>query len=160
KAGVILGTAAYMSPEQARGENTDSRTDILSFGCVLFEMLTSRQAFQGKTVSDVIASVLTFTPDFSLLPAKLNPKILQLLHRALDKKPKRRWQAAAAMRMEIDEIITEGPFAVGERAAERKPLWKRAIPAFVTSVLLSAITGLVVWNSRPPAPAIVTRFSF
>jgi len=66
-AGVILGTAAYMSPEQARGENTDQRTDIFAFGCVLYEMLTGRQAFQGKTVSDILASVLAREPDFSLL---------------------------------------------------------------------------------------------
>ena len=67
-AGMILGTAAYMSPEQARGENTDGRSDIFSFGCVLFEMLTGRQAFQGKTVSDILASVLARSPagpDFS-----------------------------------------------------------------------------------------------
>src|SRR5215467_10936880 len=73
-AGLILGTAAYMSPEQARGENTDTRTDIFSFGCVLYEMLTSRQSFQGKTVSDVLASVLAREPDLNVLPVKLNPR--------------------------------------------------------------------------------------
>src|SRR5204862_1928924 len=67
-AGIILGTAAYMSPEQARGEHTDSRSDIFSFGCVLYEMLTGQQAFPGKTVSDILAGVLRVEPDFCLLP--------------------------------------------------------------------------------------------
>src|SRR5262245_39401890 len=89
-AGVILGTAAYMSPEQARGENTDARSDVFSFGCVLFEMLTGQQAFQGKTVSDVLAGVLRVDPDFTALPENPHPRLLELLHRCLCKSPKQR----------------------------------------------------------------------
>src|SRR5262245_40829250 len=73
QAGMILGTAAYMSPEQAKGINTDQRSDIFSFGAVLYEMLTGRQAFQGDNVSEVLASVLAREPDFGLMPPKLNP---------------------------------------------------------------------------------------
>src|SRR5262249_21732869 len=68
-AGMILGTAAYMSPEQVRGENTDARSDVFSFGCVMYEMLTGRQGFQGRTVSDILASVLAREPDFSSMPS-------------------------------------------------------------------------------------------
>src|SRR5262249_42518058 len=108
-AGMILGTAAYMSPEQARGENTDARSDIFSFGCVLYEMLTGRQGFQGRTVSDILASVLARDLDFSLLPARLNPRISQLIRRTVEKEPRRRWQAVGDMRVEI-EAATGNPY--------------------------------------------------
>ena len=84
--GVIIGTAAYMSPEQAKGLSTDHRSDLFSFGCVLYEMLTGRQAFQGETLSDVLASVLARDPDLSLIPPNLNPRIHELLRRSLEKK--------------------------------------------------------------------------
>src|SRR5207249_11293495 len=99
-AGVILGTAAYMSPEQARGENADSRSDIFSFGCVLYEMLTGRQSFQGKTVSDILASVLKTEPDAARLPANLSPKIRSVLLRCLAKNAKERWHAIGDVRFE------------------------------------------------------------
>src|SRR6516162_2618259 len=77
--GMIIGTAAYMSPEQARGRNADHRSDIFSFGCVLYEMLTGKQAFEGDDVSDILAAVLRTDPDFNLLPVNLNPDIHKLL---------------------------------------------------------------------------------
>src|SRR5262249_35648310 len=157
-AGMILGTAAYMSPEQARGENTDTRTDIFSFGCVLYEMLTGRQSFQGKTVSDVLASVLAREPDLNLLPSKLNPRIPQLIRRAVNKDSKQRWQAVGDIRVELETTMAEG----AEHETERdvvKPPWKRAMPAIVTSLIFSIITGLAVWNMRPSTPApTITRF--
>src|SRR5262249_8172044 len=104
-AGVIIGTAAYMSPEQARGFAVDQRSDIFSFGCILHEMLTGKQAFQGDTVSDILAAVLAREPDFALLPANLNPKIPDLLHRALVKNPKRRWYAVGDLRFEIEAAL-------------------------------------------------------
>jgi eukaryotic-like serine/threonine-protein kinase len=160
-AGVILGTAAYMSPEQARGENTDRRSDIFSFGCLLYEMLTGRQSFQGKTVSDVLASVLAREPDLNLLPPRLNPRIPQLIRRAIEKDPKRRWQSIGDVRVEIETILADGSLVeTPPQAASSKPLWKRAIPVLVTSVLLSAITGFVVWSLRSATPTNVTRFSF
>src|SRR5215813_6246810 len=88
--GMIVGTAAYMSPEQARGHNADQRSDIFSFGCVLYEMLTGEQAFKGEEVSDLLASVLAREPDFSLLPEDLNPKVLDFLRRSLEKNRRRR----------------------------------------------------------------------
>src|SRR6516225_7571691 len=81
--GMIVGTAAYMSPEQARGREADQRSDIFSFGCVLYEMLTGRQGFQGEDVSDVLASVMKIDPDLSVVPPNLNPKLYELLRRCL-----------------------------------------------------------------------------
>jgi eukaryotic-like serine/threonine-protein kinase len=104
-AGVILGTAAYMSPEQARGRKADGRSDVFSFGCVLYEMLTGMQAFQGEEVSDVLASVLKGEPDLGLLPANLNPRVHELLHRCLEKNANRRWQASGDLRIEIENVL-------------------------------------------------------
>ncbi len=84
QAGVILGTAAYMSPEQARGDATDKKADVWAFGCVLFEMLTGRATFGGKTVSDVLAGVLRIDPEWKSLPPNLHPRIRLLLERSLD----------------------------------------------------------------------------
>ena len=83
--GVLLGTAAYMSPEQARGKTVDKRTDIWAFGCVLFEMLTGKRCFDGEDVADTLACVLTKEPDWSALPPNTPPLIGDLLRRCLDK---------------------------------------------------------------------------
>src|SRR5262249_46778725 len=104
-AGVIIGTAAYMSPEQARGFAADQRSDVFSFGCVLYEVLTGKLAFHGDTVSDILASVLAREPNFGLLPANLNPKIPELLRRSLEKSPKRRWYAVGDLRIEIEAAL-------------------------------------------------------
>src|SRR6185503_17987773 len=92
RAGVVLGTVSYMSPEQARGQNLDRRTDIWSFGCVLFEMLTGHQAFAGETISDVLASVLRVEPQWAQLPAETSVSLALLIRRCLQKDPKRRFQ--------------------------------------------------------------------
>ena len=106
QAGVILGTAAYMSPEQAKGAAADHRSDMFSFGAVLYEMLTGRQAFQAETPSETMAAVLMREPDFATLPANLNPRLTELVRRCLEKPPKRRWQAAGDLRAEIEAIMT------------------------------------------------------
>src|SRR5262249_53253572 len=100
--GVILGTAAYMSPEQAKGFAVDHRSDLFSFGCVFYEMLTGRQAFAGETLPEILASVLETEPDFSLLPPKLNSRIVELLRRCFAKSPKNRWHTAADLRAELE----------------------------------------------------------
>src|SRR5215813_12964017 len=92
-AGMILGTAAFMAPEQAKGLAADARSDVFSFGCVLYEMLTGRQPFQGDSVAEVMAGVIARPPEFTLLPANLNPRITALLQRCLEKESRRRWQA-------------------------------------------------------------------
>ena len=157
-AGVILGTAAYMSPEQARGRAADQRSDVFSFGCVLYEMLTGRQAFQGEEVSDVLASVLKSEPDFSLLPPKLNPMIHEILRRCLQKNPKLRWHAIGDTRVEIEAVLADprGIVVEEQRAlAAKLPLWRRAIPVLVGILLTAALTGTAVWNFKPSPPPVV-----
>ena len=103
--GVILGTAAYMSPEQARGKDVDKRTDIWSFGCVLFDMLTGRHAFAGDTLSDTLAAILTRDPDWTLLPPDLPRSIRRLLRRCLEKDAARRLRDIGDARFEIEEAL-------------------------------------------------------
>src|SRR6266850_209217 len=159
-AGVILGTAAYMSPEQARGRAADQRSDVFSFGCVLYEMLTGRQTFHGEEVSDVLASVLKSDPDFNLLPAKLNPKVREVLRRCLEKNPKLRWHAVGDLRLEIEAVLADsrGVTVEPERDISANPLWKRAIPIVVALILTAVVTGTAVWNLKPAAQQVITRF--
>ena len=105
--GVILGTAAYMSPEQAKGKTVDKRADIWAFGCVLFEMLTGRQLFKGETVSETLAAVLMREPDFSTLPPNLHPRIRLLLERCLEKEPKNRYHDIADVRVDIQKALAD-----------------------------------------------------
>jgi serine/threonine protein kinase len=105
--GVILGTAAYMSPEQARGRSVDKRTDIWAFGCMLFEMLTGRQTWSGTTVTDIIAAALAKDPDFTKLPPNLHPEIRKLLTRCLQKDPSERFRDAGDVRIEIKQILAK-----------------------------------------------------
>jgi serine/threonine-protein kinase len=158
--GVILGTPAYMSPEQAKGFNTDKRTDIFSFGCVLYELLTGRRTFQGDTITEVIASVLAREPDLSLIPPNVNPRVLELVRRCLNKDAKRRWHAAADLRVEIETILAESRGLKMAVAVERRPLWRRALPVAVTAGLVAAVTAGVVLNLRPAPDASITRFTY
>jgi serine/threonine-protein kinase len=112
--GMILGTAAYMAPEQARGGAVDKRADIWAFGVVLFEMLTGRRLFDGETVSDVLAAVLTRDPGWSALPAATPPAVVRLLRRCLERDPKKRLHDIADARLELD--------AAADSAADVAPL--------------------------------------
>jgi serine/threonine protein kinase len=148
--GMILGTAAYMSPEQARGRTADQRSDVFAFGCVLYEMLTGRQAFHGDEVSDVLASVLKTEPDLARLPARLNPRIRELLQRCLHKNPKFRWHAIADVRIELEAIKDQPEGRVAENApVVKRPLWRRAIALLVAVVLTAIVAGISAWNLRP-----------
>ena len=116
---MIVGTAAYMSPEQARGKTVDKRTDIWAFGCVLYEMLTARPAFRGETVSDTIAAILEHEPDWSALPAQTPASIRRLLQRCLEKDPRRRLRDVGDARLEIEEALGAMVSSGGPAAAER-----------------------------------------
>ena len=107
-AGVIMGTAGYMSPEQARGRVVDRRTDIWAFGCVLFELLSGTRAFPGEDLTDIIVAVVSKEPAWEALPPTAPPVIRRLLRRCLEKDPKRRLDSAAVLRLEIDEAMS-GP---------------------------------------------------
>ena len=113
--GLVLGSAAYMSPEQARGKRVDKRTDIWAFGCVLYEMLTGRKAFAGETVSDTIAAILERDPDWSVLPETTPPTIRRLLQRCLEKDTKRRLRDIGDGHFELDEP-TDAPRSAAKRA--------------------------------------------
>src|SRR4029077_5509532 len=104
--GMILGTAAYMSPEQARGKTVDKRADVWAFGVVVFEMLTGQRLFTGETISDTLASVLKHEPNWRTLPAATPTAVRRLLRRCLEKDRKRRLDSAADARLEIEEALT------------------------------------------------------
>jgi serine/threonine protein kinase len=117
--GTVMGTAAYMSPEQARGGPVDARTDVFAFGCVLYEMLAGCRAFPGDTVSDVIAAILRGEPDLARLPRDLDGRVRSLLIRALAKSPRDRWQATGDLRYEIEQIIAHPAVELAEGTAYR-----------------------------------------
>jgi serine/threonine-protein kinase len=121
QAGVILGTAAYMAPEQARGKPVDKRADIWAFGALLWEMLTGRPLFTGETVSDVLASVLTREPDWVLLPDPAR-HVSGVLARCLERDPRRRFRDIGDVRLEIERVQSSGPSAPGAETASRSRL--------------------------------------
>ena len=129
--GVILGTAAYMSPEQARGQSVDTRTDIWAFGCVLFELLTGRKPFAGATVSDFLAAILTQEPQWSLLPSSVPAPVLHLLHRCLEKDPKRRLR-------DIGDAFADAPPALEQRSRGMVPIALVAVLATGLGAALAA----------------------
>ena len=143
RAGVLMGTAAYMSPEQARGKPLDKRTDIFSFGCVLFEALTGRGPFQDDTVTDTLSAVLNREPDWSLLPANTPLRLRLLLERCLAKDRRQRLHDIADARIELQEIA-EGADESGP--AERTAVVRRSpwpvVAAFVAGL---ALAGLPIW---------------
>ena len=123
RAGVILGTAAYMSPEQARGREIDKRSDIFSFGAVLYEMLSGNKAFSGEDVSDILASVIKLEPDWAALPDALDPRIERLLRRCVKKDRKKRRRDIGDVCNAIEEALTtpeRGRAALPERSGGRR----------------------------------------
>jgi serine/threonine protein kinase len=160
--GVILGTAGYMSPEQAKGFEADQRSDIFSFGCVLYELLTGRQAFEGETASEILASVLKTEPDFNALPPRLNPRLVEILRRCLEKNPKRRWHSAADVRVEIESMMGRAQVVDEPRAIEAiaRPWWKRSLPVAVGVVAGALVAGYTSWSLKPEPARAITRFAF
>jgi serine/threonine-protein kinase len=155
--GVILGTAAYMSPEQARGKVVDRRADIWAFGCVLFEMLTGRPAFEGETVSDIVAAVLKNEPDWSLLPADVPARLRTLLRRCLRKDPGKRLPHIGLVRFELEDVTSEP--ATDVTRSDAKPLWRRMVPLVGTAMVAGLlVAGAMWWRIPATAPAPLLRF--
>src|SRR5437667_2838418 len=131
QAGMILGTAAYMSPEQARGKTVDRRADIWAFGVVLYEMLAGQRLFAGEEISDTLAAVLKTAPDWQRLPAATPAGLRRLLQRCLEKDPRRRLQAIGEARVQIEDAVSGAPDGAGvpgvAPALPRSP-WSRALP--------------------------------
>jgi serine/threonine-protein kinase len=159
--GVIVGTAAYMSPEQAAGKTVDHRTDIWAFGCVLFEMLTGRAAFGGETLTDTLAAVMRAEPDWSQLPAATPSRIRTLLHRCLDKDTRRRLQATAEARIAIENVLSRVPddSASARTSASRwlSVTWGWAALLLVAVAALSSLIAYRVSAGRALPAAAVFR---
>ncbi|HEX2463025.1 MAG TPA: protein kinase [Thermoanaerobaculia bacterium] len=155
QAGVILGTAGYMSPEQAAAQRTDRRSDIWAFGVVLLEMLTGKRTFTGETVSHVLAAVLHGSPDLSGVPAAVPPRIKELLQRCLTKNAKSRLQSIGDARVLLEEYVA-APASFAEKptsaaAAAASPRRSAVIPWAVAALGAAIAIGAVVWGSRPSA---------
>ena len=158
-AGVVLGTAAYMSPEQARGRGADRRADIWAFGCVLYEMLTAKRAFGGETLTDIMAAVIHTEPDWSHLPGSTPPPVRQLLRRCLQKDPRQRLQAIGDARVIIEEVLSGPVPADAVPARSRRSRWWLASGAagvLTGAVLVGLIARQMTSSAEPPRP--VTRF--
>ena len=162
--GVILGTAAYMSPEQARGVTVDKRADIWAFGCVLYEMLTGRQVFKGELMSDVMASVLKSDPDYKGLPPMIHPRLRDLLRRCLEKDPNSRWHDIADVRVDIQKVLADPGSVIGQPAAAEvaQAAPQSKLPWVAALILGITMAGIAGWRLKPESPAPprpVIRFS-
>ncbi|NNE42579.1 MAG: serine/threonine-protein kinase, partial [Gemmatimonadetes bacterium] len=168
-ANVILGTAAYMSPEQARGKPLDRRTDIFSFGCLFYEMLTHRRPFGGETVSDVIARILEREPDWSEIPASTPERVVRIVRRCLEKDARKRQRDMGDVRLALEEIestwdsSTEAARAPASSAATAPASRRSAALGWGVAALVSvaAVAGFLlsgIWKSPEPPPTV--RFQF
>ena len=155
--GMIIGTAAYMAPEQARGRAVDRRADIWAFGVIVFEMLTGKRAFEGDDISEVLASVLKTEPDLTALPVETPANIRRLLRRCLEKDPRKRLSAIGDARLELDEPDAATPAAIATptRPGIRAWIW----PAVTLVAVAIAIAAVVSRRTPPGADARVTRLS-
>jgi Tol biopolymer transport system component len=154
-AGVILGTAPYMSPEQARGKPVDRRSDVWSFGCVLFECLTGRLAFDGETASDVMGRILQTDPDWKALPASTPPRVRELLRRCLTRDPRNRLRDIGEARIALEEVQAgkaELPAAAAPAPAKRGRGRERAWMAVAALGLMTSV-GLAVLYLRTAPPS-------
>ena len=148
--GTILGTAAYMSPEQAKGKAVDQRADIWAFGCVVFEVLTGKRAFHGEDVSETLAAVLRDEPDWKALPASTPASLHRLLRRSLAKKPAERLAHIRDARLELDDTTSEP-------ATREKPRASTRTAALIGLLGGSLVTGVAMWMATRPESARTTR---
>ncbi len=154
-AGVILGTAAYMSPEQAKGKKADARSDIWAFGVVLYEMLTGKQAYTGETVIEIMGGVMKAEPDWAALPATTPSIIRALLRRCLQKDPSRRLRDIADARFQIEEALTEQPAAPAiapRQSAHQWLMWTAIVLAIAAGAAATAM-----YFARAPADTSEVR---
>jgi Tol biopolymer transport system component len=153
-AGMILGTAAYMSPEQARGKPVDRRTDVWAFGCLLYEMLTARAAFDGETVTDVLAAIVHKEPDWNALPAAARPRVERVIKRCLVKDPRERVRDLNDVALHLREVASDRGEAAPPTVPSTPPAPRRSlIPVIaigVVGILLGAFAGSR-WLARPAA---------
>jgi len=169
QAGMILGTAAYMSPEQAKGQRVDRRADIWAFGCVLYEMLAGQKPFEGETISDVLAAVIKSEPDWTAIPETTPPSIQRLVRRCLHKDQRQRLQAIGEARITIEETLSGSPIITSplpsveggpeERDRARVSPLRHFLPWGVAA-LFAILLGAAIWapwRKEAPTPAIVSE---
>ena len=162
QAGMILGTAAYMSPEQAKGRTVDKRSDVWAFGAVLFEMLSGQRAFGGEDISETLADVMRVEPAWQTLPEGLSPSLTTFLKRCLQKDPKQRVHDIADVRLALEGAFETTVTQATESGAVARPVWRQALPfAAVTAVVAVLVTGLVGWTLWPATePRPVNQFAY
>jgi serine/threonine-protein kinase len=153
--GAVLGTAAYMSPEQARGMHVDKRTDIWAFGCILYEMLTGRAAFARATFSDTIAATLEHEPDWQSLPAATPPAIRRLLKRCLVKDVAHRLRDIGDVALDLEDTRTTAGIDHGTASPGVTRSTRSWLAAATIAIVAAAIAGGTVWMSKPTSPAAV-----
>jgi eukaryotic-like serine/threonine-protein kinase len=162
-AGLILGTAAYMSPEQAKGREADKRSDVWSFGAVLYEMLTGRRAFDGDDVSDTMASVLKSEPDWSNVPSDVPPAVVSLMKGCLVKDRRHRVSDMSIAKFVLKDLSAMGVVgnaAAPVAAAASRSRWTQVLAIAIAVVSTALIVGSVMWRMRPAVPTVtVARFS-
>jgi WD40 repeat protein len=151
--GAVVGTPGYMSPEQARGKEVDARTDIWAFGCVLYEMLTARRAFDGETVTDVMAKIVTASPDLDLLPPNTPASLRTLLSCLLNKNASQRLQHIGDIRLFLDGTVAPASTSKPDTAAGKRTRGKLAIGALLVALVVLAIPAVLYFaNARDAAP--------
>lgn len=156
QAGIILGTAAYMSPEQAKGKSVDRRADIWAFGCVLYEMLTGKMTFSGETVTDTLAAVIRAEPDWSLLPKHTPAHVRVLLQRCLRKDPKQRLRDIGDARIALEEVLSGVAKEQVVSAGPSPPVWRRVLPWAVAAFCALLTAGLAAYLYFGPHMEIAT----
>jgi hypothetical protein len=158
--GMILGTAAYMSPEQAKGKAADRRADVWAFGVVLFEMITGDQLFRGETSSEVMASVMKEEPDWSRLPANLPASVVRLLHRCLEKDPRKRLSAIGDARFDLEDAVAGGVRPGTSSASTAGWPATRVALVVAAGMLVAVVVTWTVTSALRPAPsALASRSS-
>ncbi len=162
QAGMILGTAAYMSPEQAKGRTVDKRSDVWAFGVLLYEMLTGQRAFPGDDMSEVLAGVIKSEPDWDVVPLDTPPLLTMFLKQCLQKNPKQRVPDIAAMRLALEGSFETTTFQAAASGPGPQPAaWRRALPLALTSLATAVVVGLAAWSLWPSAePPAVTRSDY
>ena len=156
-----MARPATCSPEQAKGLAADARSDLFAFGCILFELLTGRRAFEGESISEILAGVLKVEVDLATLPHQVTPRLRELLRRCLEKQPKRRWHSAADVRLELEAIAQQPhePAALVASHAAPAPVWRRVMPWAAGALIGGLLAAPAAWVSRPAAvSSAVTRF--
>ena len=160
--GLILGTAAYMSPEQAKGKAVDKRADIWAFGAVLFEMLTGQAAFQGEDVTEILAAVVKSAVNLDLLPANIHPRVREVITRCLQKDLKKRYRDIGDVQFELEQVLStpNAGLLPSLTTVESKKKLRMVLPWVAAAVVLAGLAGWYMKPAPRPEPAQVVSFTY